>query len=113
MPRRTTTDAKLDRAIGARLRAARQRKGWTQTQLSVALSLQAETVSRYETGAVSLSLAMLYRMASMLGVGVEELLGLAPRGDLGAAESELVQRFRGLDKPGQKVVMELIRWMAG
>lgn len=108
MPLRKAPDAQLDKAIGARLRDARRRKGLTQVEVSVALGIQSETVSRYESGSISLSLAMLGRMAKVLGVGVDELLGLR-RADLKEAEAELLERWKRLGSDGRRVVMELLR----
>ena len=110
MPKRSPTDTKLDKAVGARLRAARRKKGWSQNELSIRLGLQSETVSRYETGAVPLSLAMLFQVAKVLDVGPEELLGLTPKNArLSAEEVEVLSFWRVLDAAVKKPVLELLR----
>jgi transcriptional regulator with XRE-family HTH domain len=82
MPRRS--DPELASAIGARLSRIRQLHGLTQEQLAEAAGLEALTLSRCETGARSLSLANLHRVATVLGVGLGDLVDVcrdAPQPD--------------------------------
>jgi transcriptional regulator with XRE-family HTH domain len=112
MPRRPTTDEKINKAIGSRLKAARRKKGLTQVELSVVLGIQPETVSRYESGAVPVSLATLFQLAEDLDVGVHELLDImAPAaegaGVLTVEEIKMVVAWRKMDRRGRRLVMEL------
>jgi len=108
MPRPNHTDRDLLRDVGARVRQARERKGWTQEQVAEKLGIGPETVSRYETGAIPLSLTMLVRVAGALGIEPVSLLP-APRKGQQQADEELLGRWRALDADGRKLVLGLLR----
>jgi transcriptional regulator with XRE-family HTH domain len=62
--------------FGLRLRAARERRGWTQTQLSEASGVPAMMISHFETGVRnSASAATLVKLANALSKSVDYLLG--------------------------------------
>lgn len=65
-----TTDT---RALGARVRAAREARGWTQTQLAGS-DISVGYVSRIETGARRPTARVLAQLAERLGISAEELL---------------------------------------
>lgn len=115
VPRRTTTDtdAEINKAIGARIRAARQRRHMTQVQLSVMLDVQSETVSRYESGTMPVSLAMLTRIAQALDADVGDLLGAAPATGMTKTEIELLDVWRRLDRTVHRPLLDLMRALAG
>ncbi len=107
MPKPTHTDQELSRAIGERVRQVRATR-MTQERLAEILEVQPQTISRYETGAIPLSVAMVYRVAEALGVGVDALLPV----DTGSPdEDELLERFRALDADGRTAVLSVIRRM--
>lgn len=110
MGKRKHTDKQLEERLARRVRQARQRRKWTQERLAEALEVQPETVSRYESGRVPLSMAMLYRVADALDVDVESLVGTGPKG-LTLAESALLERWRLLDAEGQRAITELVKVM--
>ena len=95
--------------IGRRVRRARTAKGWTREKLAEAIGVEVETLWRYEAGRVPLSVAMLDKLAELLEVRIERLVGKGPVG-LTSAETELLERWRMLDSRGQRAVMELLRW---
>jgi transcriptional regulator with XRE-family HTH domain len=109
MPRPKYRDRQLQAQIARRVRQARLHKGWTQEQLAEALDVASETVSRYESGRVPLSVTMLYRVADVLDIKIESLVGKGPAG-LSRTETELVEGWRSLDGEGQQLVMLLVRW---
>jgi transcriptional regulator with XRE-family HTH domain len=113
MPRPSKKNPQLHKEIGKRIRAAREQTGWTQERLAEALDVQPETVSRYEIGAIPLTLEKLFEVAQALDIGVESILGLqelsrksSPR------ETEIVQRWKGLSRKGQDLILDLLKWAA-
>ena len=60
--------------LGERIVAVRKKRGWTQAELAGRLAVEPETVSRFERGATSPSLATLEKIAATLRVGIGELL---------------------------------------
>lgn len=63
------------RSLGERIRRTRRKKGWTQAKLAEALGIRAGTLSGYEREYRSPDVEMLDRIASVLGVSVDYLLG--------------------------------------
>jgi ribosome-binding protein aMBF1 (putative translation factor) len=78
------TDRQVRAQLARRIQQARAACGWTREQLAEALGLQAvQTFWKYETGRLSISATMLYRLAETLGIPVEALVTRA-----GATKSE-------------------------
>ncbi|OFE15934.1 XRE family transcriptional regulator [Humibacillus sp. DSM 29435] len=70
---KATEDAAPVAVVGARLRAARRRRGLTLDQLATATGLTKSFLSRLERDQVSPSVATLVRVCGVLGLGVGEL----------------------------------------
>lgn len=64
---RRARDTAIYRAIGAQLRAVRLACGVSQEELAEHLGIERVTLSRYESGARTLPLATLVRIAEVLG----------------------------------------------
>lgn len=109
MSRPNSLDRQVHGQIARRIRRARHEKGWTQEQLAEAVDVATETISRYESGRRALSLTMIHKLAGVLSIRVELLVGKKPAG-LTRAEAELIEGWRLLDSEGQRLVMELVRW---
>lgn len=67
-------DKVLLQAVGGRIRAARESKGWTQKQLAQACGWAQGTVSNYELGKRSIRLDEIEKLASVLGVASADLV---------------------------------------
>lgn len=65
--------------LATRLRKARERNGWTQTQVAAWADLPAPMLSRYESGESAPSAANLRKLAKGLRVSADWLLGLKAR----------------------------------
>lgn len=61
--------------IGASIKEARRRKNITQEQLAESIDTTKSAISRYELGKREPSLAQLYKIAQVLDVTVEDLMG--------------------------------------
>ena len=61
---------------GARLAAFRKAAGLSQIQLAGTLGIPQRTLSFYEREASAIPSSLIPRLANMLGVGVEDLLGM-------------------------------------
>lgn len=67
-------------AVGARIREARERAGYTQEALARAADMTAQSVYRYERGRMEPGVARLERIAALLGVSIDWLVnGDQPR----------------------------------
>lgn len=74
---RPLAEGKAD-ATGARVRAIRKAKGWSLARLSKASGIPQSTLSKFETGTLSLPLDRVFHVSDALGVTVMELFD--PRG---------------------------------
>lgn len=71
-----------ERGLGKRLQEARQKAGLTQQQLCSQANLSFSTLTKIERGAIkSPSIFTIQAIAGALGVGLDELVGQAPRGE--------------------------------
>lgn len=68
------TDIELDRRLGARLKAARLRQGWTLEALAERTGVSRAMISRIERGESSPTAALLVRLGSGLGLSLSALL---------------------------------------
>jgi transcriptional regulator with XRE-family HTH domain len=77
-------DADLDAVlagVGPRLRATRQRRQTTLTELAAATGISVSTLSRLESGQRRPTLELLLPLARAHGVQIDELVGAPPTGD--------------------------------
>lgn len=79
-------------AVGARVRAVRRGAGLTQKQLAAALGVESITVSRWERGVTSPSLARLRRIGELTGTSMSELVWSAGTVKADAAELAALRR---------------------
>lgn len=63
--------------LGGKLRALRQKNGWTQKQIAEMLHINRSTYAYYETGASQPDLDMFRRLAILFEVSTDDLLGLS------------------------------------
>lgn len=112
MPRRKHNDLAIPERIARRIRQSRIQHGMTQQALAEAVNAAVETVSRWESGKLSPSLPMLYKLAKVLNVEVEALVGKGPSG-LSSKETEVIESWRRLDSEGQRWLLGLLRWISG
>lgn len=109
MGRSKATNSPLKQRVARRLRDARLARDWSQEQLAAALDVSTQSVSRYECGALALSLDLLDRAARVLSIPVENLVGEGPAG-LSPEEAELIEGWRVLGERGRQAVLETVRW---
>lgn len=74
------TDEALS-TLGPRLRALRTRRGFTLTETAERTGISTSTLSRLESGERRATLELLLPIATLLGVGLDELVGLDARPD--------------------------------
>ena len=69
-----TKVTELDRAIAAKIKAAREAAGLTQEQMAGHLNQRYQAYQRLEYGKVPLRVTILVRVAEIFGVGIEKLV---------------------------------------
>jgi len=65
----------LYRRLGQRVAERRKAAGYTQVQLSATLGMAQQTLAHYEVGRLRMPVGLLMRIADILAVGIEELIG--------------------------------------
>ncbi|MHB8478587.1 MAG: helix-turn-helix transcriptional regulator [Steroidobacteraceae bacterium] len=97
--------------LGARIAELRKGADITQVQLAEFLGVSQQTVNAYEAGHRRMAISALPRLARLLGVSIEELIGEpAKPGKRGPTPiwQQKIERLSRLPKTQQKVVMEML-----
>ena len=104
-------EKKFFRELGARVAQLRREQSMTQQGLAEALGTTQQQVASYESARLRIPASMLPRLARVLGVSLEALIGEedkpAKRGPTPKMQQQL-ERLSNLPKPKQRAVMEVI-----
>ena len=96
---RSKADRDKDLALGRRIAALRKERCYTQTELADQVGAVQVVVSNYERGKLRPHPDMLVRLAKALRVSADELLGVQPATQNGAAVSRRVlRRLQAIDQ---------------
>jgi transcriptional regulator with XRE-family HTH domain len=102
--------------FGARIRAARRARGWTQDDLAKAVGVTRSAVAQWETDRAGQIRDNLARIAMVLGVPVAALLGSAPAdADLravGGDELALLRLYRACSPEDRAFLLRTARRLA-
>ena len=94
--------------LGTRITALRKTQRITQVQLAEQLGVSQQTVTAYESGKRRVPISHLPRLAGLLGVTVEELLGTqAKRGPAPKLQQQLEQ-IQALPKAEQRAISRVL-----
>jgi transcriptional regulator with XRE-family HTH domain len=101
--------------LGARVAQLRKGLSLTQQQLAEALGTTQQQVASYEVARLRIPASMLPRLARVLGVTLDELIGEEPRpgakrGPAPKLQQQL-ERLSALPKTKQRAVMEVLEAM--
>lgn len=114
-PRKTTTEPPLssNALIGLRLRHFRLAKGFSQAQLAQKIGVTRETITAYESGRARLLDDVIARLALVLSVSADNLLGLkaadtTPTDTPSVQIARRMQRIKKLPAAEQKVILKNI-----
>ncbi|AFL74095.1 helix-turn-helix domain-containing protein [Thiocystis violascens] len=103
--------ASLTRRIGSRLRAERQRRGWSLSDLSArtADQLSKSRISNYEQGIRRMGLEAAHQIAAALEtVSPAWLLMLEEYNPLTDDELRLIQGFRAMNEARQRQLLDMV-----
>ncbi|MEI9997622.1 MAG: helix-turn-helix transcriptional regulator [Rhizomicrobium sp.] len=104
-------DMRFYEALGARIAEARKAQNMTQVQLAEELGIAQQTLAHYEVGRVRVAAALVPRLAHVLAVSVEDLLGDASRPSRRGPAPKLLQqieRIQRLPRSRQRFIMQMI-----
>jgi transcriptional regulator with XRE-family HTH domain len=105
-------EKKFFRELGLRVAQLRKEQGLTQQQLAEALGTSQQQIASYEVARLRIPASMLPRLARVLGVTLEALIGeaerpVAKRGPTPKLQRQ-IERIGQLPKAKQRFVMEML-----
>ena len=95
--------------FGKRLVALRKKAGYTQVELAQELGVTQRMVSYYEGQSEYPPAAMLPKLAKLLSVTTDELLGIAPLKKSRQPDTRLLRRFQQIEKLPTKERRQLVQ----
>lgn len=98
-------------AMGARVREARERRGFTQEQLSEECSLSASHIGHIERGTRTPSLETVFAISCTLGVSLDELV-FGSTQPTEAALSDIVSVIHRKEESKAEAFMSVVRVLA-
>lgn len=109
----TTPNNDIYKEFGERLRAIREDKGLSQTELAQVANMAQTTYSGYERGYRKIKLSVVRQLAEALGVSPDFLLTGAEPGqtqaqELNSLEADLVDKYRKLDSDEQELIASIL-----
>ena len=106
MPNNVLTDG------GARLRAVRKERGYTQERLAELTKLSTRHIASIEKGEANPSFEVLYTITTELGVSFDAIFN--PADEQVAAElQEIAGLYRACPEQGRRLILAAIRAMVG
>ncbi len=106
-----TVDKAYYRQLGQRIAERRKAQGMTQTQLAEHLGIAQQTMAHYEGGTLRIAVALLSPLSTVLGMSLEELVGVpakpGKRGPAPKLQQQLEQVSR-LPRSKQQFVMQML-----
>lgn len=103
----------LAKDIARRVTQARKSRGITQTEMARHLGVSQTNVSGYETGRLRLPSDLLAKIASLLRVSADELLGTKPGKELSPTNRRLRQRLEQAESLPKRDQAALARLLDG
>lgn len=96
----------IEEIVGARIRALRKKRGWTQDELAQRAGIAVQTISRAERGG-ALSIANIKRVGGALEVHpLEFFADPGVKGEISAEVRRVVDLMQELDGEGQRAVRQ-------
>jgi transcriptional regulator with XRE-family HTH domain len=99
-------------SIAKRIKAFRQKRGYTQAELADLVDITREAIAAYESGRVRLMDDMIVRFSKALDVSSDELLGITlSKTATGTAPLRVTRRLRELEslpEPKRKVILKVL-----
>ena len=104
----TTAIQAFIRAVGERVRQARQECGMSRRALSDVSGISLRYLAQLESGGGNISIALLYKVAHALGRPVDWFVGGGGADALGVETADMVGLFRSADPAQRQRVMEIL-----
>lgn len=99
MPKKNAPVGLNEESFGKRLARLRQVAGYSQRDLATEIGISQRMVAYYEKGSEHIPIDLLPRMATTLGVSVDQMLGLAKtEGNGKPRDNRLWRRFNQVEK---------------
>lgn len=104
-----STDPKINRELGEKIRTVRKARGYTREALAERIDVSSRFLADIEAGKVGASLITLKRVCQTLGTSADYLLGLAGEQRDDSLSAEAVERIKQLDPKNAVYLNEIVR----
>ncbi|PWL65970.1 MAG: XRE family transcriptional regulator [Amedibacillus dolichus] len=91
-----------------KLKAARKQKGLSQAALGKLLSVQAQTVGRWETGKSKPNLKTINKLCEVLNIPLYSLISKDVDYQLNYEEAFVIKKYRELNDDGKQMIINLL-----
>jgi transcriptional regulator with XRE-family HTH domain len=97
-PRKRKSITETEMAIAKRLKEVRLRRGLMQAEVAKAIGVKQPVLSECESGEIRLHGALLVRLAAVLKVSADEILGLEPVDSPSPHSARLMRRLQRIEE---------------
>lgn len=97
-PRKRKNITEVELAIARRLKEIRQRRGLAQGDVAKAVGVKQPVLSECESGEIRLHGELLFKLATVLKVSTDEILGLKPGDTSPPRNARLMQRLQRVEQ---------------
>ena len=108
--------SKVTAAVNEKIKEERERTGWTQTELAKRAGITSSALSQIESGERYPSTIVLTKLAKVLSVSVDYLLGEKKEDDLSSILHNekikaLFSSFKDLSADDKDIILKQIEWL--
>ncbi len=104
-----STDPKINRELGEKIKAVRKARGYTREALAEQIDVSSRFLADIEAGKVGASLITLKRVCQTLGISADYLLGLAGEQRDDSPPAEAAERIKQLNPKYAPHLNEIIK----
>lgn len=104
-----STDPKINRELGEKIKAVRKARGYTREALAEQIDVSSRFLADIEAGKVGASLITLKRVCQTLGISADYLLGLAGEQRDDSPSAEAAERIKQLNPKYAPHLNEIIK----
>lgn len=104
-----STDPKINRELGEKIRAVRKARGYTRESLAEQIDISSRFLADIEAGKVGASLITLKKVCQTLGTSADYLLGMSEKAEAESPAEEAAERIKQLDQKNAVCLNEIVR----
>lgn len=103
-----STDPKINRELGEKIRAVRKARGYTRESLAEQIDISSRFLADIEARKVGASLITLKRVCQTLGTSADYLLGMSEKAEAESPAEEAAERIKQLEQKNAVYLNEIV-----